>query len=89
VGQDGVVKKEVKNSNQAFYDFQENDTYIRTKIDYGRTEFMLLNPVFRYHGDNPLIEELPSISWWKTILFRGAYLIFFILILRLFLRKNK
>ena len=88
VGQDGVVKKEVKNSNQAFYDFQENDTYIRTKIDYGRTEFMLLNPVFRYHGDNPLIEELPSISWWKTILYRGAYLIFFILILRLFLRKK-
>ncbi len=89
IGQGGVVKKEVKNSNHAFYDFQDDDTYIRTKIDYGRTDFMLLNPIFRYQGNNPLFEELPSINWWKTILFRGAYLIFFILILWFFLRKNK
>ena len=88
VGQDGVVKKEVKNTSTASYDFQADDTYIRTKVDYGRTEFMLLNPIFRYEGDNPLKEELASICWGKTIIFRGAYLIFFILIMRFLFRKK-
>ncbi|RUA24054.1 MAG: hypothetical protein DSY76_08510 [Bacteroidetes bacterium] len=88
VGQDGVIKKEVKNTNTASYDFQKEDTYIRTKVDYGRAEFMLLNPVFRYSGDNPLHEELATINWWKTILFRGAYLLFFIFVFRFILRKK-
>jgi len=88
VGQEGVVKKEVKNTSKACYNFKDNDTYIRTEIDYGRGEFMLLNPIFRYHNSNPLFEELPTINWWKTILYRGAYLLFFIVVLRFFFRKR-
>jgi hypothetical protein len=88
IGQGGEVKKEVKHSAVASYDFLENDTYIRTKVDYGRTEFMLLNPIFRYEGDDPLHEELASINWWKTILFRGVYLIFFIFVMRYLFRKK-
>ena len=88
IGQDGVIKKEVKNSNAAHYDFRDDDTYIRTKIDYGRTEFMLLNPIFRYSGNDPLYEEPATINWWKTMLYRGAYLIFFIFALRFFFRKK-
>ncbi len=88
IGQNGVIKKEVKNTNSSFYDFQDDDTYIRTKIDYGRTEFMLLNPIFRYQGDDPLHEELATINWWKTILYRGAYLVFFIFVMRYFFRKK-
>ncbi len=80
IGQNGVVKKEVKNTSSAYYDFQDRDTYIRTKIDYGRTEFMLLNPIFRYEGDNPLFEEKADVNWWKTLLYRGVYLIFFIIV---------
>jgi len=75
-------------TNAAWYDFKDEDTYIRTKIDYGRAEFMLLNPIFRYSGDDPLYEELPVINWWKTILFRGAYLLFFIFVLRFLFRKK-
>ncbi len=88
IGQDGVLKKEVMDTNAAWYDFKDEDTYIRTKIDYGRAEFMLLNPIFRYSGDDPLYEELPVINWWKTILFRGAYLLFFIFVLRFLFRKK-
>ena len=89
VGQNGEIKKEVKNSNIAFYDFKDDDTYIRTRVDYGRTEFMLLNPIYRYHGNNPLQEEIATINWWKTLLYRGAYLLFFFLIMRfLFTKKH-
>jgi len=88
VGQNGEIKKEVKNSNIAFYDFKDDDTYIRTRVDYGRTEFMLLNPIFRYDGSNPVKEEIATISWWKTILYRGLYLAFFIFIMRRIFRKR-
>ena len=88
IGQDGVIKKEVKNASIASYDFQANDTYIRTKVDYGRTEFMLLNPIFRYEGNNPTKEEPATISWWKTILYRGLYLVFFLFIMYRIFRKE-
>ena len=87
-GQGGKVKKVVKNTNSAYYDFQDDDTYIRTKIDYGRKEFMLLNPIFRYSGNDPLHEEIAKINWWKTILYRGIYLIFFIFVLRWLFKKR-
>ena len=89
VGQDGIVKKEIKNTSKASYDFQANDTYIRTRVDYGRGEFMLLNPIFRYHGDNPNKEEIATINWWKTIIYRGLYLILYLLVIRLLFRKTK
>jgi len=88
IGQDGLIKKEVKNSAIASYDFQDDDTYIRTKIDYGRTEFMLLNPIFRFDGQNPLAEKLPRINWFKTIIYRGLYLIFFLFVMWFLFRKK-
>ena len=88
IGQGGEIKKEVKNSSTASYDFKDDDTYIRTKIDYGRTEFILLNPIFRYGGDDPLAEELATICWWKTIIYRGAYLVFFIFIMYFTYRRR-
>jgi hypothetical protein len=49
IGQDGAVRRTVKNALHAEYTFEPRDTYIRTVIRSPRTS-MYLNPVFRYDG---------------------------------------
>jgi hypothetical protein len=49
VGQNGVVRRTVKNASSASYTFQPQDTYIRTVIRAPKTT-LYLNPVLRYDG---------------------------------------
>jgi len=49
VGQDGVIRKTVKNAMSASYAFTGDDTYIRTVIESPRA-LLYLNPVLRYDG---------------------------------------
>lgn len=68
IGQNGVTVKSVSNIDSCDYIMQQNDTYIRTEVDFGRGEKMYLNPIFRYDTKDPLFEEDASINWWKSIL---------------------
>ena len=49
VGQDGVIRKSVKDAMSASYTFTAADTYIRTVIESPRA-LLYLNPVLRYDG---------------------------------------
>ena len=49
IGQDGVVRKSVKDAMNASYTFTGDDTYIRTVIESPRA-LLYLNPVLRYDG---------------------------------------
>ena len=49
VGQDGVIRKTVKDAKSASYTFTGDDTYIRTVITSPRA-ILYLNPVLRYDG---------------------------------------
>jgi hypothetical protein len=49
VGQDGVIRKSVKDVMSASYTFTGDDTYIRTVIESPRA-LLYLNPVLRYDG---------------------------------------
>ncbi len=68
IGQNGELKKEVEKATSANYQFTNDDTYIRVETYFSSADNRIyMNPVFRYSGDNPLAEVLPSISWWKSI----------------------
>lgn len=68
IGQDGKIVKTVENSDSAYYKFSDNDTYIRVEADFPKSENVIyMNPIFRYSGNDPLEEELATISWWKSI----------------------
>lgn len=68
IGQNGELMKEVEKTDSANYQFTENDTYIRVETYFNAGDDRIyMNPVFRYSGDNPLAEILPTISWWKSI----------------------
>jgi hypothetical protein len=47
VGQNGAIKRTVKNASSASYTFQPQDTYVRTVIRAPKTT-LYLNPVLRY-----------------------------------------
>jgi hypothetical protein len=49
VGQNGAIKRTVKNALSAGYTFQPQDTYVRTVIRTPKTT-LYLNPVLRYDG---------------------------------------
>lgn len=68
IGQDGKIKKTVKNSTKASYLFLPEDSYIRVEIDFDQGEKMFLNPIFRYSGTNSLQEGKVSINWGKSII---------------------
>jgi hypothetical protein len=73
IGQNGAVRKIVKDVTEASYDFAQDDSYIRTVIRSPRTA-MFLNPVMRYDGTaRPhLTAEIDVPGTW---LFRGGLIL--------------
>lgn len=53
IGQSGSVRKIIRNSNEAVYDIQPDDSYIRAEIHFTDLTVYYLNPVFRYDGEQP------------------------------------
>src|SRR4029079_17382376 len=49
VGQNGAIRKSVKNATAASYTLKDGDTYVRTVITSPQT-ILYLNPVIRYDG---------------------------------------
>jgi hypothetical protein len=70
VGQDGVVRKTVKNAIVASYTMAANDTYVRTVITSPQT-VLYLNPVVRYDGKN-LSKPAASVDAAATWAIRGG-----------------
>ena len=73
VGQNGAVRKTVKNTMTAAYTFGHDDTYIRAVIRSPRTA-MFLNPVVRNSG-TALVAPEASVNVVATWLMRGGMLI--------------
>jgi hypothetical protein len=86
VGQDGVVRKTVKNAMRASYTFAGDDTYIRTVIQSPRA-IMYLNPVLRYDGvrlPTPAVSVNRPGSWLK----RGFLLIATLALIVIYRRRR-
>lgn len=72
IGQNGAIRKTVKNVTAASYAFAHDDTYIRTVIRSPRTA-MFLNPVLRHDGERaPLVARVNTGGTW---LLRGGLLL--------------
>src|SRR5262245_61150872 len=69
IGQNGVIRKTVKQAMHASYTFTDEDTYVRTVIRSPRTS-MFLNPVLRQDASPHLVAA--SVDLVGTWLFRAA-----------------
>ena len=70
VGQNGAIRKTVKNALSASYAMAANDTYIRTVITSPQT-VLYLNPVLRYNGKS-LPKPAASVDAATTWAIRGG-----------------
>ena len=101
IGQNGKSRKITHFANEAWYKFQPDDTYIRTKItfityfDYpkvGPGTLFYLNPVFRYNGGKPvntLVAEVNIFKSWVVRIIGFGALIALVLVWIYFRRKYK
>lgn len=51
IGQNGVVKSSVSNTDKAAYYFKNDDSYIRVEATFPNNAVYYLNPVFRYDSE--------------------------------------
>ena len=75
IGQGGKVLKMMKNVHEAFYVIQDEDTYVRTRIDVNERNVLYLNPITRHPG--PIVEDqrLDEINKAQTGLYRFVYIV--------------
>jgi len=70
IGQNGILRKVVENTNHALYTFRPDDTYIRIEIAFPSMR-MYLNPLIRYGGKkipcNPITATFAPL---ETFLYR-------------------
>jgi hypothetical protein len=85
IGQNGKVKKILTDTAYADYNFQTEDTYIRTEISFDKFKFFL-NPFFRFSGS--LENRTAEIDFWKTLIYR-LFVITAICILVFFIYKRR
>jgi len=94
IGQGGRLLKTCFNCNIATYSFENNDTYIRTEIEFKNQIEYYLNPVCRIGGYSPLEISSPEIDIYRTYLFRIVgfssllFIIFNYFMLRRIFRKR-
>ena len=86
VGQDGAVRKTVKETTRADYTFNDADTYVRTVIESPQT-VLYLNPVVRYDGRLPVPAAKVDVA--STWLLRGSSLIGGALLLWAYSRRRR
>ena len=73
IGQNGTIKKAIKDTASAFYTFRKEDTYIRTEIIFPDKIKYELNTVFRYEKENKT-NTSPEISIPKSASFYVLWL---------------
>ena len=54
IGQEGIIRKTLLDTNQAFYVIRSDDSYIRTVFRFQDGSSIYLNPIIRHEGDYPV-----------------------------------
>lgn len=78
IGQNGIIRKTVLDTNQASYKIRPNDTYVRTELKFGDGTTLYLNPIVRYTGEGPHSTTKATINESATL---WARIIYFLIIL--------
>ncbi len=88
IGQNGIKRQVVFNTNKSGYTFLNNDTYIRAVV-YNKQSRMYLNPVMRYDGrSKPQNVLTATINPVNTILYRGLLVICWLALFLLLYRNS-
>jgi len=90
IGQNGTLLDSISNVSEAHYVIRENDTYVRTEIEFPNLTTYYLNPVIRYDGGDPWAHEYARVEPVRTWLIRiiGFATLIFIFVNIYYLRRR-
>ena len=90
IGQNGINLLTVNHTKNTYYKLKDNDTYIRTEIEFYSNSIYYLNPVCRTEGAFPSIKPVPEINVLKTSILKilGFATILFIILNYYFLKRR-
>jgi hypothetical protein len=90
IGQNGVLRKMVSDTNRAEFWIMPIETYIRVEIVFPNSTVFYLNPVVRYDGTQIARKPSPQINKAKTWIQRGIiFVIALIVIMIVFKAKGR
>ncbi|OQX77948.1 MAG: hypothetical protein B6D61_06425 [Bacteroidetes bacterium 4484_249] len=90
IGQNGVLRKMVSDTNRAEFWIMPIETYIRVEIVFPNSTVFYLNPVVRYDGTQVARQPSPQLNKAKTWIQRGIiFVIALIVIMIVFKAKGR
>jgi len=89
IGQEGKILQTSSDTNISHYIIKENDTYVRTVLNYSDNTSLCLNPVVRYSGDKVVSLKTAKINVKATLYLRIAYFLIFLTIAYFYARRRK
>ena len=91
IGQNAVVKQRVSCVSDAFYHFENDDTYIRTEIEFENGNILYLNPLVRHEYQYFFDLNKAKVMKGRTYLMWVVYILVVVAFIRRFiiLRKHE
>ena len=80
IGQEGKELDVQKDNHTAFYVVKEEDTYVRTEVEFKDGTTLYLNPITRHESSDIVKQRLDHVNWPKTIILWAIYILALLLI---------
>lgn len=74
IGQNGEIKKSLRDTNNAQYHFKPSDTYIRVEVEFGDLKYFS-NPFLRYDKSIDDYRNVNKIDYQKSIIYWTLYFV--------------
>lgn len=88
IGQNAIVKQTVSNVSEAFYVIQDDDTYIRTEIEFANGNTLYLNPLVRHQYQFFFDSDKAKVMKGRTYLMWAVYIIVVLAFARKFFKSR-
>lgn len=89
IGQNAIVKQTVSNSAKANYVIKDDDTYIRTEIEFADGNTLYLNPLVRHQYQYFFDLDKAKVMKGRTYLMWTVYIIVVVAFARLIIKNSK
>ena len=88
IGQNAIVKQRLNNISEGFYQFKDDDSYIRTEIEFNNGNTLYLNPLVRHQYQYFFDLNKAKVMKGRTYLMWGVYIIVVLAFARKFFRTR-
>lgn len=89
IGQEGIIRHTVFDTNYADYVVRGDDSYIRTVFRFADGSSIYLNPIVRHNGDSPVSLKTATVNQRATLILRIIYFLIALTVIYLIKRTRQ